>query len=284
MQSLRSLFPFAVVAALLAAPVAVAQTVPEVPVASPVARVSQRVGVTDFTVAYSSPAVKGRTIWGGLVPYDQLWRTGANAATTLEASRDFTFAGKPVKAGTYSLFTIPAKSGEWTVILNSNATASASNHDAKLDVARGTVKAAQLPAVRERLTFIFSDTTDDTTNLDLEWERARVRIPLAVDTKAQVAGNIEQTLAEAWRPHFVAARYLLESGGDLNKALEYANTSIAVKPHWWNNWVKAEILAKQGRKKDAVAAAQQAQKLGTGDYVYESFFKPRIAKAIGEWK
>lgn len=261
-----------------------AQSALETPQPSPRAKVEQRVGVTDFAVEYSSPSVKGRTIWGELVPYDKLWRTGANAATKLTASRDFSVGGKVVPAGSYSLFTIPGKSS-WTVVLNSKADLSGTNgYDEQNDVARLTVTPATLPAPRERMTFIFSDTTDAGVNLDLEWEKLRVRIPLQVDTKAFVQAGIEKALGEAWRPHFLAARYLLDSDGNLDQALEYANTSISIKPGWWNNWVKARILAKQGRTAEAVAAGEQAQQLGKGDNIYEQFFREDIAETVSGWK
>jgi hypothetical protein len=247
------------------------------------ARVEQHVGVTDFSVEYSSPGVKGRKIWGDLVAYDELWRTGANAATKLEASGDFTFGGTSVPAGTYSLLTIPGKKS-WTVILNSKADLSGTRgYDQSNDVARATVKPAAAP-MRERMAFLFSNTTDDATRLDLEWEKQRVSVPIQVETRNQVMTNIDETLAEAWRPHFASARWLLENDGDLGQAIEYVNTSIAIKPTWWNNWVKAQILAKQGNSTEAVAAAEQAKSLGAGDEVFEGFFKENIDKAIADWK
>jgi Protein of unknown function (DUF2911) len=267
----------------LAAAGARAQSVPELPQPSPKARVEQRVGLTDFAVAYSSPGVKGRPIWGELVPYDELWRSGANAATTLQSSHDFTFGGVRVPAGTYALYTIPGKD-EWAVILNSNATASGTRgYDEKKNVARVSVKPAAAP-FRERLTYLFADTTDDGSRLDLEWEKRRISVPITVDTRAAATGNIDTALAEAWRPHFNSARYLLDSGGDLDTALDYADTSIAIKPTWSNNWVKAQILAKQGKRSDAVAAAEQAQQLGRDDPVFKEFFQTQVANAIAEWK
>ena len=258
------------------------QTPPELPQLSPAARVDQRVGLTDFSVKYSSPAVKDRKIWGDLVPYDKLWRTGANAATTLQASRDFRFGGKPVPAGTYSLYTIPGKSS-WQVILNGNATASVNDYDQAKDVVRVTVKPGSA-SYRERLVFLFSDTTDDATSLDLEWEKRRVSIPIAVDTSTQAMANIDATLNDSWRPHFASARYLLDNGGDLNRALELIDTSIEIKGVWWNHWVRAQILAKQGKRADAIAAGEQAQKLGAGDRVYDGFFKEQVATTIAGWK
>lgn len=264
-------------------PRAFAQTAPELPQPSPKARVEQRVGLTDFALDYSSPGVKGRKIWGGLVPFDELWRTGANAATTLKASRDFTFGGTAVPAGTYAVFTIPAKK-TWTVILNTNTKVAATRgYEQKDDVARITVTPDSAP-LRERLAFQFSNTTDDSTRLDLEWDKLRVSVPITVDTKAQASTNIDKAIDDAWRPHFASARWLLDSGGDLSQALGYIDTSIGIKPTWWNNWVKAQILAKQGHATDAVAAAEKAQTLGKGDQVFEGFFKDEIAKSIAEWK
>jgi hypothetical protein len=146
---------------------------------SPAAKVTQRVGLTDITVEYSSPAVKKRKIWGALVPFDKIWRTGANASTKLTFSKDVTIDSKSVPAGTYSLLTIPtAKS--WTLIIN-KATDIGGSVDEKYkqdqDVVRVTAKPKAGP-LRERMTFIFSDTTDDATNLDLEWEKVRVTLPI----------------------------------------------------------------------------------------------------------
>ena len=255
---------------------------PDLPALSPAARVDQRVGLTDFSVKYSSPAVKDRKIWGALVPYDTLWRTGANAPTTLQASRDFRFGGQPVPAGTYALYTIPNKS-KWTVILNSAATASLNDYDEKKDVVRIFVKPGST-SDRERLTFLFSDTTDDATNLDLEWENRKVSIPISVDTKTQAMANIDATLNDAWRPHYLSARYLLDNGGDLGRALALSDGSIAIKPTWSNTWVRAQVLAKQGRNADAIAEADRTQKLGAGDRVYENFFKEQVTTTVAGWK
>jgi hypothetical protein len=255
----------------------------ETPAPSPRARVEQRVGVTDFKLEYSSPAVKGRKIWGELVPFDKVWRTGANAATKLEVSRDFSLGDKKVKAGSYALYTIPGKAS-WTVVLNSTLTGNPQEPDAKTEAARITVRPGTLPAARERMTFIFSNTTESSTDLDLEWEKLRVRIPLKVDTAAHVGEGIEKVTSEAWRPHFQAARYLFDSGGDLTRASAYIDKSIAIQPTWWNHWIKAQILGKQGKKAEAVASAQEAVKLGQGDNTFQNFFKADVDKAIAGWK
>jgi hypothetical protein len=255
----------------------------ELPQPSPKAKVEQRVGLTDFTLDYSSPGVKGRKIWGGLVPLDQPWRAGANAATKLIANKDFTFGGKPVKAGSYAFYAIPGKTS-WTLILNSSSENWGTNgYDTAKDVARVTVKPEVAP-MRERLAFIFSNTTDDATRLDLEWEKLRVSVPIQVDTKTQSLANIDKAVDEAWRPHFLAARYHLDNNGDLDKALTLIDSSIGIKPTWWNNWIKAQLLAKKGKSAEAVASAEKAQELGKGDRVYEGFFKEEVEKTIGTWK
>ncbi len=267
-----------------ALPAAAQSNAPAVPQASPPASLQQQIGLTDFTVAYASPGVKGRKIFGDLVPFDQVWRTGANGVTTLEASRDFKLGGKNVPAGKYALHTIPGKSS-WTVILNSEVNAWGSySYDQKKDVVRIQVKPETMAASRERMTFLFSDTTDDGAKLDLEWEKVRVRIPIEVDTKGHVLAGIESAVNDAWRPHFTSARYLLESDGDMKKALEYANASISIKPTWWNHWIKAQILGKSGQKAEAVKVAEQAKALGKGDRTFESFFAPRIEAAVKGWK
>lgn len=268
---------------LLVAGTAFAQSAPDLPQPSPKARVEQRVGVTDFSVQYSSPAVKGRKVWGALVPFGELWRAGANAATRFEASRDFTFGGKKVPAGKYALYVTPTAK-TWTIHLNSNwDTGGTGGYDKKNDVATVALTPAAVPH-RERLTFIFSDTTDDGARLDLEWEKLRVSIPLKVDTKAHVLAGIESSLKDAWRPHFASARWHLEQGGDLQKALGYADTSIGISATWWNHWVKAQILAKLGRNPEAISIGEKADALGKGDGVYERFFKTTVTDAVKGWK
>jgi hypothetical protein len=134
------------------------------------------------------------------------------------------------------------------------------------------------------MTFLFSDTTDTASRLDLEWERLRVSVPIEVDTKAHVQASIDGTLGEAWRPHYTAGRYLYDSGGDLDTALQYLDRSIAIKATWWNNWWRAQVLAKKGRTSDAVAAGEATLQIGKGNEVFEQFFKEDVQKAVDGWK
>jgi len=282
-RSLQFRVPSVLAVALAATAVApaLAQSL-EVPAPSTKAKVEMRVGITDFSVDYSSPAMRGRKIYGGLVPFDKVWRTGANASTKLTASRDFTFGETAVPKGTYSVFTIPGASS-WTVILNKDVDAGTGEYDEDDDAARITVK-PETSAPRERMTFIFSETTDAATRLDLEWESTRVSMPIKVDTAGQVRAGIDKSLADSWRPHYQAGRYLVENNGDLDAALQYLDTSIGIKSTWWNNWWRAQALAKKGRTADAVAAGEKALSLGKGDETFEQFFKADVQKTVDGWK
>lgn len=264
----------------LLSPFAAAQEL-QLPAASPHATVSQVVGVTQLTVDWSSPAKKDRTIWGELVPYDTLWRTGANAATTLATTGDLVVGGTPVPAGTYSVFTIPGKT-EWTLILNKVADqAGTADYDQAQDVVRVQVKPEEAPA-RERMTFLFADTTDAGTRLDLEWAGLRVSLPITVDTAGRVSASIDAYVDDASGTLASAARYKAEHQ-DLAGALTLVDASLALDESWYNTWIKADILHQQGQNKPAYALAQKAMELGTA--AGEGFFwKSRVETALAEWK
>lgn len=268
-----------VLAALLLATPAVAQSI-ELPAPSSSAMVMQKVGVAEITVSYSSPAKRGRTIWGELVPFDKLWRTGANGATTLETSHDIMIGGQKVPAGKYAIFSIPGKT-EWTVIINKNPNQGGTrSYDEKLDQARFKVKPVQ-GAARERMTFLFSDSTDTSTNLDLEWDGGLIRMPITVDTAGQVAANINSFKSKTARGLANAARYHAGTG-DTAGGLGLIDASLAAERTWFNVWLKAEMLAKTGKKKQALKLAKEAYAMGEKDDYF--FWKDKVAKAIKDWK
>jgi Protein of unknown function (DUF2911) len=254
----------------------------ELPRASPAAKITQQVGLTEITVDYSSPAVKKRKIWGGLVPYDQTWRTGANASTKVTFSKDVTVNGKPVPAGTYNLLSVPGAK-TWTVMLNKDLTlgANVGKYNAELDVAKFPVTPRPIPH-RERLTFLFNDVTDDTASLDLEWEKVRVSLPIKTDTDAQVRQSIDRTVGGIWRLYANSARYLMEKK-DYDTALKYADQSLALKEDWFNTWVKAQVLAAKGDRKQAHALAEKANQLGSKNP--QGFFAAGdVKQALSDWK
>ena len=270
----------AVAASLLFASSASAQL--DLPRPSPSAKVSQVIGLTEVTVDYSSPAAKGRPIWGTLVPYDQMWRTGANSATKITFSKDVTFGGKPVPAGTYALMTIPSK-GAWTVILNKKLDQSGTARDYKADqdFVRFQVQTKAAPH-RERLAFLFSDFTDDKGSLDLEWDKLRVSIPIKVSTEEQALANIKKTLDGTSWTYAFAARYTAETKKDFDTALKYIDQSISLKEDWFNTWIKATIVAGMGKTKDAIALGEKAYGLGQKAEFF--FLEAEVKKTLAEWK
>jgi hypothetical protein len=132
------------------------------------------------------------------------------------------------------------------------------------------------------MTFIFSNTTDTDTSLDMEWEKVRVSVPIKVDTATHAQANIKNALDNAWRPHINAASYVAEHSKDLDLALKYADTSLAIDSNWYNNWIKAELLAKKGNYAEARKHAQVAWDLG--QKAPNFFFKDAVAKGLADWK
>lgn len=266
-------------ALLLVAP-AFAQEL-DLPALSPRAEVMQQVGVVELTVNYASPAKRERTVWGEVVKYDELWRTGANGATTLETTGDLVVGGTPVPAGKYAVFSIPGKD-EWTIILNKNPNqANVGDYDQALDQVRLKVKPAQ-GGDRERLTFLFSGTDEASTSLDLEWAGVRVAVPITVDTPKLVNASIETYVSDASDGLAGAARYKAEHG-DVDGALKLIDASIAVNESWYNTWLKADLLHTKGDNKNAYKLASKAQTMGNAEG--EGFFwKDRVETALAEWK
>lgn len=254
----------------------------ELPRPSPFAKVSQTVGLTDIVVDYSSPGVKGRKIWGELVPYDKIWRAGANNLTKITFGKDVTIVGRPVPAGTYAFFVIPGKT-QWTLILNKDLTqpGTGAGYKQENDQLRVVVKPVAIP-LRERLAYQVVDFDDSKATLTLEWERVRLAMPIAVATDAQVNASLKSFEDEEWRPFNNAARYELESKKDYDAGLRLVDASIAKKETWLNQWTKAQLLAARGNYKEALPYAQKAQELGEKQPPF--FFADEVKKALVDWK
>jgi hypothetical protein len=252
----------------------------QLPQPSPHASVTQTVGLTDITIDYSSPGVKGREIWGKVVPYDQLWRAGANSATKITFSKDVTISGTNVPKGTYSLFIIPSKT-EWTVILNKNIHASTGDYKQDQDLARIKVTPVAIP-MRERLAYTISDFNNEVATIAMEWEKIRLPFNVMLGTNKQAIENIDKTLAGTWSTYNSSARYYLETK-DYVKATQYVDQSIALSDQWFNNWVKAQILAGQEKYTEAYKYAQHAKELGDKN-PDGFFFKADVEKALEDWK
>jgi tetratricopeptide (TPR) repeat protein len=253
----------------------------ELPRPSPNAKVSQFIGVTEVTVDYSSPGVKNRKIWGAVVPYDKVWRAGANSATKITFSKDVTVDGKPLAAGSYAFFVIPTAS-KWTMIFNKDPkNAGIFGYNKADDVLRVDVKPQPAP-MRERLVYQFSNFNDAGGSLDLEWEKVRASLPIKVKTDEQVAASIKGLQNGGWSPWANAARYELEKK-HIDEAMALVEKSIEIKETWLNDFVKAQLLAARGNYKEALPLAQKAKELG--DKEGENFFmKAEVEGALKAWK
>lgn len=234
----------------------------EFPAASPPATLKQRVGVTDIEVTYSRPGVKGRKIFGGLVPYGEVWRTGANQATRISFSTPVKFGGASVPAGTYELFTIPG-ADEWTVILSQPPKAQwgAYSYDSAHDVARVKAKPVAVPSPIETFTIQVSSITEKSAALYFAWEKTRVPVQLEFDVVALVKPQIEALMASdaEKKPYANAAMFYLDYGLDLNKAAEWMDAAIAQQPDaFYLVYRKALIQEKQGKKAEALATAEKS--------------------------
>jgi hypothetical protein len=259
------------------------------PQPSPKNTVSQMVGLSEVVVEYSRPAVKGRQVWGSLVPYGQVWRTGANSATWISLSHDAIIADKPVKAGKYAIFTIPTEN-EWTIVLNTNEGQwGSTNHKPEFDVAQVKVKPVKTKEIQERLLFVVEPQSDDEATLVLKWEYIQVSVPIKFNTKDIAKSAVEKTMSGMWYTYANSAMYYYENNIDMQKAVEMVNLSISMNDkHFFNRWVKALILAKQGKTSEALIFAQEAEKIGNeipADKAgFYNVYKADIASSIAAWK
>ncbi|WP_262383918.1 DUF2911 domain-containing protein [Hymenobacter lutimineralis] len=236
------------------------------PAASPKSTVQQRVGLTDVTITYSRPSAKGRAVFGGLVPFDKRWRTGANATTSIKFSDEVTIEGKKVPAGEYGIYTIPKK-GEWIVVLNKSTKMGADVDAFKddEDVARFTVKTTKLPAKVETFTINFTDLTPATANVALEWELTGAKFKITSDVETKVMAQIDEKVVKNASPNAndlaAAAAYYYDNNKDLKQALAWLQKANATDPKFWNVHTEAKIRLKMKDYKGAVTAAEQSKKL-----------------------
>lgn len=244
--------------ALLAGEATAQGTAIVLPRTNPPATVTQRIGVTDVDVRYNRPSVKGRSIFGALVPFDQVWRTGSDEATTIRFADPVTFNGAPVAAGTYELFTIPGRE-RWVVILQRQRSQWGSYaYDPAHDVLRVTATPATLATPVESFTVTIDGVTARAATLHLTWERMRVAVTIGVDVVALTVPRIEAALqAEGRRPYFTAAMFYFENGLDVHKAAEWMALALNDSPgHIGMLYRHALILEKAGDRPGAIRAAR----------------------------
>ena len=302
-------------AALLLALSAVARAQVRAPRPSQKASVMQTVGVTDITITYSRPGVKGRTIWGDppataaagtgtlddararaanavIVPYGHVWRAGANEATQFAVTDDVLVNGQLLKAGTYSMHMIPGKD-DWTVIFNSDAGQWGSfTYDEKKDVLRVKTKPQAAADTQEWLQYTFDPVTDTTAQVNLRWERLRVPFTVEVkDVKGLAVEKMRAAVAAAkpddWRTPLQAANYVFTNNLTANneEAMQWLDKSLKTKETFGNLYTKARVLGQMGKAAEAVATAQKALQIAKApDSGIDAITIADLEKRMGEWK
>ena len=254
-------------AAWIAATSLVVATIPPahadlvLPRISPNATVSQTIGATTITLTSSRPGVKGRPIWGALVPYDKVWRTGANEATTFEVSTDCTVNGQPLPAGTYSLHTIPS-TGDWTVIFNRVAKQWGSfAYSDTADALRLKVR-PEAHEFTEWMSFSFPEVDVDKATIALDWEKLRVPFEVEVKTVDTALASARAAMAslapDDFNTPYRAAAFAFQNNVALDEARAWLEKSLSIKQTWLNLRLKADMLAKAGDAKGAIDYAQRA--------------------------
>ena len=233
--------------------------------------VIQRIGITDITINYHRPLVKGRTIWGKVVPYDEVWRAGANENTTITFTDPVSIEGKPLAKGTYGLHMIPGHD-QWTIIFSKEHVAWGSfTYKQADDALRVTVK-PQMSDPREALTYDFDDVKADSAVATLRWERISVPFKIDVNVHDIVQASLHNQLQGlpqyTWEGWDDAATYLLTNKYDLDEALLYEETSIRTEPRFDNYLTKSQILEAMGRKDDAATAKNGALQRATAAQLY----------------
>jgi hypothetical protein len=242
------------------------------PQPSPTQTIKQNFGLSSIELSYSRPGIKGRKIFGDLVPYGKVWRTGANNATTLTFADDVTIGNTKVRAGKYGLLTIPDKK-TWTVILTKQLdVTSPAAYQQDQDVVRVDVAPMNMNESVETFTMQFANVKPGSCELHMMWDKTAVALPISTDVETKVMGQIDQLMNKDNRPYYTAALYYLETGKDLNQALAWFDKAVEQQPDaFWIHHQRANCLAKLGKKEDAKMAAEKSKALAAeqknDDYV-----------------
>lgn len=247
---------------------------------SPDATVTQMVGVTKVSIDYGSPAVNKRVIWGELVPYNEVWRTGANELTTITFDDPVKINGTELPAGTYGIHSVPRKD-EWDIIFSKDARVDGpSTFNAEKEILRVKAKPEEHHFM-ERMTFLFTDVTDNSAVVNLLWDKTKVSFNLQTNTQDLTLTKARQQLS--WSPLFQAAQYCLTNNVNLDEGLKWIEASCLINEVYWNTRVKAQIQNKLGMNKEAVATMEKA--IDLGNKMQNPPFDFEVMKAmLSDWK
>jgi tetratricopeptide (TPR) repeat protein len=250
--------------------VADAQTI-RTPQPSPTQSVKQDFGISSVELVYSRPGMKGRKIFGDLVPWGKVWRTGANSATRIKFTDDVTIGGQQLKAGEYAIYTVPNEK-EWEIIINKGSADWGTNYKQEDDIFRVKANAVKLDQPVETFTMQFANIKPNSADLQLMWEKTMVSVPITTDIDKKIMADIDRIMSTDSRPYFQAAMYYLETGRDLNQAVAWFDKAIEQNAEgYWVYHQKANALAKLGKKSEAKTTAQKSMELArtakNDDYV-----------------
>jgi len=242
------------------------------PAPSPTQNVKQDFGLASIELSYSRPAVKGRKIFGDLVPYGQVWRTGANQATTITFGDEVTIGGVKLPAGKYGILTVPDKKS-WTIIISKQTDiTSPQGYKKDMDAVRVTANVSSTKSTVESFTMQFANVKPTSCDLQIMWDKSAVVLPIATEIDGKIMANIEKEMKGDKPPYFEAAMYYMNNGKDLNQALSWFNKAVEAQPDaFWVQHQWANCLAKLGQKNEAKAAALKSKELAMAakndDYV-----------------
>jgi len=256
---------------------ALAQEQPlKIPSLSPTEKMSQEFSTSSIDITYSRPSMRGRVIFGDIIPYGKAWRTGANAPTKIKFGEDITIGGQDVKAGDYALYTIPGKD-EWEIIINKGTgNWGPDGFNAGDDVARFKIKPTQVDKFFQTFTIDIASITFNSCKLEMMWEKTKLIIPIETHNEPRVSTAIDKAISNPSIPYAQAANYYFESGQNLEKANTYVDKALADNPTNFNMWfLKARIEKKLGHKQEAIAAAHKSIETSKGspferDYVHNN--------------
>jgi hypothetical protein len=254
------------------------------PAPSPAQTVKQAFALSEITIDYSRPSVKGRTIFGDVVPFGKVWRTGANGSTKITFGEDVKVEGNDVKAGTYAIYSVPDKD-MWEIMLYKDLTmgGDVSSYKKEDEVLRFKVKSSALAANVETFTINVADVTSSKANIEIQWEKTRVAFSVVADIDTKIMKNIENSVIKDNKPYFSAASYYYENDKDMKLALEWADKAVAANPKaYWVVLLKAKIQVKLKDNKGANATATQALTLAKEDQ--DDAYVKMAEKIIAETK
>jgi hypothetical protein len=271
----KTLHAFAAGALLLLSNATIGQAL-KVPAPSPVQTIKQAFALSDISLEYSRPSVKGRVIFGDLVPFGKIWRTGANGATKITFGEDVKIDGMALTAGTYAIYSIPNKDS-WELMFYKDLSlgGNVAEYKKENEVAKLVLKTKTIADKIECFTMDISDITSSTAMINLTWEKTRVGFTVVADIDTRIMKAIDANVVQDNRPYFQAASYYYESNKDLIKAAEWADKAFAANPNaYWILMLKAKIQAKQKDKKAAIVTAEQVITIATegknDDYVKQA--------------